>query len=332
MVAAAASSPHRVVSIINDPVSIFELAVSCEVFGIHRPEVPGWPYVHQVVSEHSGPIPADNGLTVTASSGLDAVADADTVVVPAWSSRPQHAGHGIAPAVVDALSEAHGRGARIATLCTGAFALAATGLLDGRRATTHWMHAEELTRRHPAVLVDPGVLYVDEDPLFTSAGTAAGIDLLLHLVRLDLGAHAANTVARRMVVPPHRDGGQAQFVQTPVPACAADDPLGDVLAWMLDHLAEPVSVEDLARRAGQSPRTFARRFVEVTGTTPLQWILFQRVARARVLLETTDLPVEHVASSTGFSTAAGLRTHFQRVVGSSPGAYRRTFRGAPVAV
>jgi transcriptional regulator GlxA family with amidase domain len=250
------------------------------------------------------------------------LAEADTVLIPGWNAPDRY----VDPELVAALLAAHERGTRLVSVCTGAFALAATGLLDGRRATTHWLHADELAARYPAVTVDPGVLYVDEGSILTSAGTAAGIDLCLHLVRRDLGADAANTVARRMVVPPHRDGGQAQFVQTPVPPGAEDDHLGPVLAWMAEHLDEPLTVDDLAARANVSPRTFARHFVELTGTTPIQWLLTQRIHRARALLESTDLPVERIAHECGFSTGAGLRSHFQRVVGASPLAYRRTFR------
>ena len=325
VVAPSRKRPHRVVSLVGSRVSIFELAVACEVFGIHRPEVDGWSYVHQVASARPGPVPADNGMSITAEVGLEAAETADTVVVPAGSTPVEAPERILDLDLAEVVRAAHERGARIVSLCTGAFTLAAAGILDGRRATTHWMHAEELARRFRLVTVDPGVLWVDDDPVYTSAGTAAAIDLCLYLVRSDLGAQAANIVARRMVVPPHREGGQAQFVEMAIPACADDDPLGPVLAWMIDHLDEPVTVDQLARRAALSPRTFARRFVAVTGTTPLQWLLHQRVARARALLETTELPVERVAQECGFGTAAGLRTHFTRVVGTSPTAYRRRF-------
>lgn len=317
--------PHRVVSLIGSRVSPFELAVPCEVFGIHRPEVDGWHYTHQVASIRPGPVPAGSGMAVTAEVGLEAAERADTVVVPALATPMEEPERRVDPELAAAVRAAHDRGARIVSLCSGAFALAAAGILDGRRATTHWMNAEELARRFPRVTVDPDVLWVEEHPVYTSAGTAAAIDLCLHLVRTDLGAAAATAVARRMVVPPHRDGGQAQFVQTPVPECADDDPLGPVLGWMATHLDQPVTVEQLARRAALSPRTFARRFVATTGTTPLQWLLTQRVAHARHLLESTDLPVERVAQACGFATAAGLRTHFARIVGTPPSAYRRRF-------
>jgi transcriptional regulator GlxA family with amidase domain len=211
-------------------------------------------------------------------------------------------------------------------VCTGAFVLAAAGILDGKPATTHWMHSEELARQFPKVRVDPKVLYVDAGGVMTSAGTAAGIDLMLHVVRLDHGADVANAVARRMVVPPHRDGGQAQFVDLPLAATNGHEPLAGVLGWMLEHVGDDLSVERLARRAGTSPRTFARRFRAATGTTPHQWILSQRILLAQRLLETTHDSVELVAQRCGFGSAAGLRQHFTRAVSSSPQAYRRTFR------
>jgi AraC family transcriptional activator FtrA len=313
---------HRVVTVVGDHLPVFEMAVPCEVFGIHRPEIPSWSYEHVVATARPRPIPAGNGLLITPQAGLEAIGTADTVLIPGWSAPDRY----VEPELIDALVTAHRRGARLVSVCTGAFALAATGLLDGRRATTHWMYAEELATRYPAITVDPTVLYIDEGSILTSAGTAAGIDLCLHLVRCDLGADAANTVARRMVVPPHRDGGQAQFVQTPVPPGADDDILGPVLSWMAEHLDEALTVDDLAARAAVSPRTFARRFVEVTGTTPIQWLLAQRVLRARALLESTNLPIERIAHECGFSTGAGLRTHFQRLVGASPLTYRRAFR------
>jgi transcriptional regulator GlxA family with amidase domain len=234
--------------------------------------------------------------------------------------------------LVDAVRAAHEAGARIASICTGAFVLAAAGLLDGRRATTHWMHAELLARRHPRVHVDPDVLYIDHGDVLTSAGKAAGLDLCLHLVRLDHGSTVANALARRLVVPPHRDGGQAQFIQAPVPS-NGDGGLGGLLNWALERLDEPLTVTDLARAARVSERTLARQFRAATGTTPLRWLLTQRVHRAQELLETTDLGVEQVAARTGLGTAATLRRHFHRTVGVPPDAYRRAFhaRSRPAA-
>ena len=231
-------------------------------------------------------------------------------------------------AALEALRAAHARGARVASICTGAFVLAHAGLLDGRRATTHWAHAERLAERYPAVTVDPGVLYLDEGDVLTSAGVAAGIDLCLHLVRRDHGAEVANAVARRIVVAPHRDGGQAQFVEAPVPV-AEEHGLEPTRAWATERLREPLTVAAMARHAACSERTFARRFRAETGTTPLQWLLGQRVLHARRLLEATDLPVEHVADAAGFGTAASLRAHFRRATATTPLAYRRTFRGSP---
>ncbi|HEX2577620.1 MAG TPA: helix-turn-helix domain-containing protein [Aquihabitans sp.] len=326
---------HRVVTVMGRNVSMFELSVPCEVFGLPRPEIPSWDYEHVVCSASGRSDAGQGGLQLRAGHGLEALETADTVVIPAWYivHRPGWADHDVDPstaATVAAVGAAHRRGARLVSLCTGAFLLAEAGALDGRRATTHWLHAATLAERYPAVDVDPSVLYVEDGTVFTAAGTASGIDLCLHLVRLDHGAEAANSVARRMVVPPHRAGGQAQFIQAPVPSGADGDPLGELLAWMAEHLAEPLTVEDLARRTSLSPRTFARRFAEATGTSPLRWLLGQRVALARRLLETTDLAVEEVARHCGFSTAAGLRSHFQREVGTSPAAYRRSFQKTPV--
>ena len=312
---------HRVATVVDRKVAMFEVAVPCEVFGIDRPELADPWYSHVICTPEPGRIDTGQGAALDVRHGLEELARADTiVVVPPWLHDQPHSG------LLDALRGAHRRGARIVSVCSGAFVLAAAGLLDGRRATTHWMHAEEMATRYPRVIVDPRVLYVADEDVMTSAGTAAGIDLCLHLVRLDHGAEVANAVARRMVVPPHRDGGQAQYVEAPVPASDGDDPIGSVLGWMLQHLDHDLAVEDLARRAAMSPRTFARRFRAATGTTPHQWILGQRVLLAQRLLETTDEPVERVASRSGFGSAAGLRAHFQRAVSASPLSYRRTFR------
>ena len=316
------STPHVVVTLLGPKVSMFELSVACEVFGLDRRELADPWYEHRVASAGGSPHRSPEGVTVEAPYGLDELERADTVVLPARSFV------GDPPVdVLDGLRAANARGARLLSVCTGAFVLAAAGLLDGRRASTHWMWAGELARCYPKIKVDPMVLYVDGgDGVFTSAGTAAGIDLMLHVVRLDHGAEVANAVARRMVVPPHRDGGQAQFVDLPMPAPDGDEPLSSVLGWMLEHLDEELSVEQLARRARTSPRTFARRFRAVTGTTPHQWLLRQRVLLAQQLLETTDEPVERVAQRCGFGSAAGLRQHFGRTMSASPLAYRRAFR------
>jgi transcriptional regulator GlxA family with amidase domain len=252
------------------------------------------------------------------------VASADLVVVPAWPQLEAPAD----PRLVTALRAAADRGARVMSICSGAFLLAGTGLLDGRRAATHWQFADRLARLHPQIRVERDVLYVEDGPFLTSAGAAAGLDACLHLVRSEYGAAAANALARRMVVPAHRSGGQAQFVQAPVPE-PGDDMLAELVDWVQEHLAEPLTVADLATRAVMSPRTFARRFVATTGTTPHAWLLAQRLQLAETLLETTDLPVDAVAARSGFGSPDTLRHHFATRRGVSPAAYRSTFRPSP---
>jgi AraC family transcriptional activator FtrA len=321
--------PHLVAAVVGRHVAAFELGVAHEVFGLDRSEYSDPWYDFRVVAALGNPVPVSGGdWSITTPWTLDDVAEAGTVIVPTWPDLDAPA----PPAVLDALRAVHDRGGRLVSVCTGAFLLAQTGLLDGRRATTHWMYADALARCYPEVNVDPDVLFVDEDNgIFTSAGTAAGIDLCLHIVRIDHGAEVANKVARRMVVAPQRDGGQAQFVDAPVPATPDDDVIGRTLDWAAGHLDEPLTVDDLARRALLSSRTFARRFRAVTGTTPMQWLLRQRVLHAQRLLEATDLPIELVAQQCGFGTATSFRTHFRRVAGTSPAAYRRTFRLDEVA-
>ena len=333
---------HTVATVICHGVAPFEMAVPCEVFGIDRSEL-GVPwYRHMICAAEDPPVRSSQGFTIDTPYGLGEVVKADTVVVPAWGADAggsRRRGRGDTPhppgqldddpppELLEALRAAHRRGARILSVCSGAFVLAAAGLLDGRRATTHWMHAEALAARYPEIDVDPDVLYVDEGDVMTSAGTAAGIDLCLHVVRLDFGAEIANAVARRMVVPPHREGGQAQFVEAPMTSGEpGTDRFAATLEYMLEHLDEPLSVEAMADRAAMSPRTFARRFRATTGTTPGQWLVRQRVLLAQRLLETTDDPVELIALHCGFGTAAGLRLHFRRVLDTSPLVYRRTFR------
>lgn len=315
---------HVVAGVAGRQVAGFELGVATEVFGLDRSELVDPWYEFRLVAITDEPIVVtDGGFTISTPWRLADLADADTIVIPAWAAL----GDPALPALLDALRAAHARGARLVSVCSGAFLLAETGLLDGRRATTHWRYADQLAKRYPEIDVDPDVLYVDGgDGIYTSAGTAAGIDLSLHIVRLDHGAEIANAVARRMVVAAHRDGGQSQFVAVPVPAEPDDDTLAAVLDWALEHLDEPLSVEDLARRALMSPRTFARRFRAATGTTPLQWLLRQRIALAQRLLETTELSVELIAGRCGFGSATPLRVHFRRVTGTTPLTYRRTFR------
>jgi AraC family transcriptional activator FtrA len=311
---------HSVAVLLQEPVALFEFGVLAEVFGMDRTAegVPAFDY--RVCAETPGPLDARNGTTVTAAFGLDAAADADLLAVPASPSARTPS-----PALVQVLRDAVDRGAWVMSVCSGAFTLGAAGILDGRECTTHWQHAAELAASHPLARVDPDVLYVRDGTVITSAGTAAGIDAALHLVRTELGSAVATTIAREMVVPPHRDGGQRQFIDRPVPTTTAES-LGPVLAWMLENLDEAFTVDDLARRSSMSSRTFARRFVSETGTTPHQWVTDQRVLRARQLLEDTDLPVEAVARDAGFGSAALLRHHFTRCTGITPTAFRRQRR------
>ncbi|MFC4854166.1 helix-turn-helix domain-containing protein [Actinophytocola glycyrrhizae] len=309
---------RSVALVLYEGAMLFEAATAVEVFGVVRDDIAD-PWYDLTVY---GPRSAWLGelARVATASGFGPVAGADTVVVPSC-----HDVDAEPPAdVVAALRAAHARGARIMSLCTGAFVLAAAGLLDGRRVTTHWAHAADLARRYPEVEVDADVLYVDDDPVLTSAGKAACMDLCLHVVRKDHGAAAANTLARRLVVPPHRSGGQAQFIAAPSPATGS--PLEAVMRWSVERLHEPLTVEQLASRAGMSSRNLARHFVATTGTTPLRWLHNQRLHRAQELLETTDLAVDLIADRTGMGTAATLRRHFHRTVGVAPDQYRRTFR------
>jgi AraC family transcriptional activator FtrA len=322
--------PHVVAAVVSHGVSPFELSVACEVFGLDRSELVDPWYQLLICAAVEPPIRAKNstGFTLDTPFRLRDLERAQTIVIPMWNVDDEPSAE-----LVDALRAAHRRGVRILSFCSGAFLLARAGLLDGRRATTHWMFAELLQARFPAVDVEPDVLYVVDGTVMTSAGTAAAIDLCLHVVRQDHGADVANAVARRMVVPPHRDGGQAQFIQAPVPACPDEpDPFRSTLEWALEHLDEPLTVETLARRAATSPRTFARRFVAATGTTPLQWLLRQRVLHAQRLLETTEEPIERVAGRCGFGSAAVMRVHFHRQVGTSPVDYRRAFRSISAGV
>jgi transcriptional regulator GlxA family with amidase domain len=311
---------HTVAVVVTDGAPAFELGVACEVFGIDRSEL-GVPwYRFLVCALEPGPVATSSGFTLVAPHGLDALARADTIVVIPPGDRLEPLGE-----LLEALARAHRRGRRLLALCTGAMVLAAAGLLDGRPATTHWMHTEELATRYPQVRVDPAVLYVDDGTILTSAGTAAAIDLCLHVVALDFGAEIANAVARRMVVAPHRDGGQAQFVEMPLTGMQPNDGFAETFEWAQAHLHDPVTVESLAHRAAMSPRTFARRFRDTTGTTPYRWIVRQRVMLAQRLLETTDLSVDAIAEQCGMGTPA-LRDQFQRMVGTSPGRYRSAFR------
>ncbi|GAA1740877.1 helix-turn-helix domain-containing protein [Isoptericola hypogeus] len=299
---------------------LYETAIAAEVFGVDRAELsPTGAWYDVVVCTPDGaPHPWLPGIP---SATYSEIARADSVVVPSTDDP----GATPDPGLLEALREAHRRGARIASLCTGAFVLAAAGLLDGRSATTHWMHADDLARHHPRVDVRADVLYTDDGDVLTSAGKTAALDLCLHLVRRDLGATAANGLARRLVVPTHRGGGQAQFITTPAEP-RTDAGLSPTLDWARARLDRPLTVRDLAGRAGLSTRQLARRMRAELGTGPLDWLHQQRVARAQELLERTDASVEQVAVSSGLGTAATLRRHFHRSVGVSPTAYRTAFR------
>ncbi|MGW5634347.1 helix-turn-helix domain-containing protein [Streptomyces sp. NPDC003832] len=318
----------NVAAVLLDGVHPFELGVVCEIFGLDRSDQ-GLPTYDFAVVSAEGPELSTHvaGFTVSTPHGLERLEEADLIALPAGSD---YMGREYPPELLDSLVRAVARGARVLSVCSGVFVLGAAGLLDGRRCAAHWRQADELARRYPRAAVEPDVLYVDADPVITSAGTAAGIDACLHLVRKEQGVEVANAIARRMVVPPHRDGGQAQYVDRPLPHSQCDT-VGDVLNWMERHLDEEVTVEQLAELAHMSPRTFARRFQQETGTTPYRWILRQRVLLAQQLLETTDETVDAVAGRTGFGTAAALRHQFMRALGTTPNAYRRTFRGPEAA-
>lgn len=316
----AAAAPHRIAALCVGRLAAFDLSTAAAVFDLAwRGDHPAYEFTACSVDGHDAV--TTTGFEIGNLAGLDAVANAETVIVPGYrdvlAPPPEPA--------LRALREAADRGARMVSICTGAFALAHAGILDGRRATTHWFSAGAMAQMFPLIEVDADALYVDEGDVLTSAGLSAGIDLCLHIVRSDLGERVGARVARAMVASPHRTGGQAQFIERPLPAMDASESLEDVRAWALDHLTEPLDVATLAARAGVSPRTFARRFVAETGTTPLKWLHGQRVLEARRLLEHTDLPIEQVAAGAGFGSAPSLREHFRRATRTTPTAYRRAF-------
>lgn len=316
---------HRVAALAFEGLAPFELGVAAEIFALDRPEldVPWW-YSFTVCAERPGPVKAVGGFDLVAPHGLDALVAADTVIV---LGSPDVLGDPSAE-LVDALLAAYGNGARLVSICSGAFTLAATGLLDGREATTHWRYAALLQRRFPNVRVNPGVLYVDCGDMLTSAGTAAGIDLCLHIVRRDHGAQIANRVARRMVVAGHREGGQAQFIEAPVPERIVDDPIAGTTQWALEHLADPLTVAELARRAYLSPRQLSRRFRAATGASPGAWLLHQRLQASLPLLEHSEASVEEIGQLVGLPSPAAFRRHFRAAFGVPPSAYRRSFQTA----
>lgn len=309
---------RSVAALVVPGVAPFELGVVCEVFGIDRSDTGGPSFDFRVCAVEPGVVPTKVGFSIAVDHGLEAARGVDLLVMPAYGA-PQP----LDTRVLAALRAAHDAGAWVMSVCSGAFALGEAGLLDGRRCTTHWMYADALAARYPEAEVEADVLYVEDDRVVTSAGTAAGIDASLHLVRRELGAAMAAVVARRMVVPPHRDGGQAQYVETPLP-CEADT-LAPLLAWVGENLDADLGVPALAAQALLSERTFARRFRAETGTTPAAWVARQRLARAQELLERTDVGIDEVARRCGFASAAALRHRFARELRTSPSAYRRTF-------
>ncbi|GAB2557944.1 helix-turn-helix domain-containing protein [Nocardia heshunensis] len=313
----------KVAVVLNDHLAMFEFGVVCEVFGLDRTAdgLPGFDFRVCGIEPGKPLISSSPGIQVTPQYGLEELRDADLVAVPAF---PIFAENAIDQRMIDAVRDASDRGATVLTVCSGAFLAGEAGLLDGRKCTTHWRYVDLLAEKFPQATVDPDVLFVDAGNLITSAGTAAGIDASLHLVRRELGSSVANAIARRMVVPPQRDGGQRQFIERPVVDCDSDS-LSETLHWMGEHLEMPHTVESLAARSAMSTRTFARRFAAETGTTPVKWLTGQRVLLAKQLLEDTDLDLESLAHRCGFGSGALLRHHFQRLVGIAPVEYRRRF-------
>ncbi|TDE00140.1 helix-turn-helix domain-containing protein [Jiangella asiatica] len=311
---------HHVAVVAYGGMSAFELGIVTEVFGVKWPGAPA--YRLTVCAEEPGQVNMIGDATLRTRHRLETLAAADTVIIPSVSDIHDEA----SPELTAALRQAHSRGARIVSICTGAFALASAGLLDGRRATTHWLYADVLRRRYPRVDVDPTPLYIDEGDILTSAGSAAGLDLCVHLVRRDHGGVAANLVARRLVVSPHRDGGQAQYIEAPVANDSQDDRIATSMTWALGRLGEPMTVEMLARHAAMSPRSYLRHFTRATGTSPIRWLIAQRVQASLPLLEAADTPVERIAAMVGFESAVTYRHHFHRAMRTSPSAYRRAFR------
>ncbi len=315
--------PNRlVVALAYDRLCTFEFGIAVEVFGLPRPEMGQDWYRFAVCAVDPGPLQATGGFHMVADGGLELLEDAGTIIVPGWRGALNEP---VPPALIGSLRRAHERGARVMSICSGVFVLAAAGLLSGRRATTHWHYVDQLAGAYPDIRVEPDVLYVDEGSVLTSAGSAAGIDLCLHVVRHDYGPEIANRLARRLVVPPHREGGQAQFVERPVPPIREGARLGPLFDRMRSRLAEDQPVAELAAEAGMSVRTFLRRFKSATGIPPGEWLLAERLLRARELLETTTHSIEDIAAASGFGSPATLRHHFRSRLGTSPAAYRIHF-------
>lgn len=310
-----------VVTIAYDGLCTFEFGIAAEIFALSRPEMGGEWYRYAVAGVDDGAMRATGGLRFSVDGGLELMDQASTIIVPGWRSIDAP----VPEALIKRLQDAHGRGARILSFCSGAFVLAEAGLLAGKRATTHWRYVDELRRRYPSIIINPDVLYVDEGDILTAAGTASGLDLCLHLIRRDFGPKAANLVARRLVVPTHRDGGQAQYMRQAIQPVRDGSRIATLLDYLRESLEEEHTVNSLAQRVHMSHRTFLRRFEDATGTTPARWLLNERLLRARDLLEETNASIEEVASLTGFRTAATLRHHFRVQLSTTPNSYRSAF-------
>lgn len=312
---------HTVAVVASDRISPFHLAVPCAVFGDRHPGCP--PFRCLVCAGDAGLLTTTAGFTIDTPYGLEALGLAETVIVPSWRDPDERP----SPALLNALTDAYHRGAFIVGLCLGAYVLAEAGLLDGLAATTHWAFADDFARRFPQVRTNPDVLYVDEGQILTSAGTAAGLDCCLHLLRRVVGVEAANAVARRLVVPPHREGGQAQYIPRPLPVSARDSRLSGLIDWVRANPCLPHGIDSLADRAGMSRRSFTRHFRQMTGMTVTDWLLNERLSLAQTLLESTDHSIEAITDLAGFGSAVSLRHHFQKAFGVAPTTWRRTFRG-----
>ncbi|WP_224788793.1 transcriptional regulator FtrA [Pandoraea terrae] len=316
----ASSDAGLVAVVVYDGLSLFEYGCSVEIFGLPRPEMGDTWYRFATCAAEPGVLRGAGGIRVQADGGLELLDEAKTIIVPGWRGIDAP----VPEALCLALRKAHERGARVMSICTGAFPLAAAGLLDGKSATTHWRHVAALASRYPKIQVEPDVLYVDAGNVLTSAGSTAGIDLCLHLIRRDLGPKAANHVARRLVMPPHREGGQAQYIEGPV-SKRSGSPLAPLTDAVRATLGEDWSILRMAAQSAMSARSFQRHFARTLGVSPGEWLLTERMNRARELLEETDLPVENIAEQVGFGSAATLRNHFRRRLGTSPHHYRRRF-------
>jgi AraC family transcriptional activator FtrA len=311
---------HLVVALAYDRLCTFEFGCTVELFALERPELGVDWYDFAVCAVEQGPIRAAGGITVQAPYVPELLALADTIIIPGWRDADELP----PPQLLDWIRAAHARGARLCSICSGVFVLAAAGVLDGQRATTHWRYAERLARRYPRIAVQPDDLYVDNGQVITAAGSAAGLDMLLHLVRRDHGAKVGNLVAQRLVVAPHREGGQAQFVPRPM-AQGEQGRLSKLMDWLRSHPAQPHTVASMAERAAMSPRTLQRQFQQATGFGPVEWLIRERVAIVKDMLEQPDVPLAQIAERAGFGSEESLRHHFRRLTATTPGAYRKRF-------